>query len=114
MTEQYWLPLKMPSGKAKIHIFSRAFIGQKMGFHTESNPTSRNGVETCVIGVKKPGLAKNFKLFCKKMAQASQVNHFPQFTALEMKSFDLTKQLQVILNYGYAQPGMFSTNLAHK
>jgi len=73
MTEQYWLPLKMPSGKAKIHIFSRAFIGQKMGFHTESNPTSRNGVETwrngvetCVIGVKKPGLAKNFKLFCKK------------------------------------------------
>ena len=84
----------MPSGKAKIHIFSRAFIGQKMGFHTESNPTSRNGVETCVIGVKKPGLAKNFKLFFNRMAQASQVNHFPQFTALEMKSFGLESKFR--------------------
>ena len=67
MTEQYWLPLKMPSGKAKIHIFSRAFIGQKMGFHTESNPTSRNGVETCVIGVKKPGLAKDVGSSAKEL-----------------------------------------------
>ena len=88
MTEQYWLPLKMPSNKAKIRIFSRAFIGQKMGFHTESNPTSRKwGRNLRNWREKKPGLAKNIGLICKRIAQASQVNHFPQLTAQKVKSF---------------------------
>ena len=94
MTEQHWLPLKIPSNKAKVHFFSGRLSARRWFFDTQAI-FSRNGVETCVIGVKKAWIGQEYRAYLQKNCPRPQeVNHFPQFTALEMKSFGLESKFR--------------------
>ena len=113
MTEQHWLPLKIPSNKAKVHFFSGRLSARRWFFDTQAI-FSRNGVETCVIGVKKAWIGQEYRAHLQKNCPSLTGKSFSPIYSTGVEVIWPRKQIQVILNYGYAQPGIFSTDLAHK